>query len=102
MDFQSIILQNEGRDLYIKLVHPEGEAEENVLKHYRVVENKKEGFLVMPQKERMPIIELSNNPSVLKLEIGQRIPLITIEAQYRDILYYMYITDYISAEKIQF
>lgn len=105
MDFQSILLKNEGRDLYIKLVHPEGEEEENVLKNYRVVmknEKKREDFLVMPEKERTPIVEFSKNASVLNVENGKRIPLITIEAQYRDVLYYMYITDYISAEKIQF
>lgn len=101
MDFKTIFLKNEGRDLYIKSIRPEGE-EENVLNHYRVIGLRKEKFSVLPENKILPRIELDQNTSVLTYNIGKVIPLITIQAQYRDILYDMYITDCISAEEMQF
>lgn len=104
MDFEQLLLENEGRDLYVKSVGGSEQVKrikENILSRYRIMDNSSEDLWTIHDAAQTQVFKLSRSADIIKYDVGKRIPLITIHAQYRDILYYMYITDYISVESMQ-
>lgn len=98
MDFETILFENIGRDMYVKSVTINQEINENIFSQYSVTDSRNDNSWIIHSDAHEQVIELNRSAEIIKCDVGRKIPLITIHAQYRDILYYMYITDYISTE----